>query len=158
MAERFNRTIQDISRCSLRQSNLPSSYWSFAVCMASYVHNRRPSSSKALNGISPYEALFKVLPKIEYIKPFGSFCFNHKMESNGKWSDKRIHSFVPWTYSEYKNLYRLRIDKHDYIRVRHVKFPMEPKYAKHTDRIVFYQKPTKIFHIQHRFETNTFQP
>ncbi|GBL78228.1 Retrovirus-related Pol polyprotein from transposon TNT 1-94 [Araneus ventricosus] len=53
IAERKNRTLLDIARCSIIQSKLPLSFWAEAIANANYTKNRLPS--KLLQGKSPYE-------------------------------------------------------------------------------------------------------
>src|SRR5690606_7478747 len=53
VAERFNRTINNMTRALLLDASLTNGFWAEAVNFASYVNNRVPS--KAINNKSPYE-------------------------------------------------------------------------------------------------------
>jgi hypothetical protein len=51
--------------------------WSAAIDTANYLRNRSPSS--ALNGMTPYEALYKKKPKINHLVIFGSDAYPLEM-------------------------------------------------------------------------------
>ena len=74
-----NRTLEDIARTMLCESNLPTCSWAEVVNMANYVLNRClicPILKK-----TPYELFKGKKPSISYFHAFGSKCFIH---NNGK--------------------------------------------------------------------------
>jgi hypothetical protein len=71
--ERLNLTIIGTSRALLFDSGLGIEYWAEACAYAIYLKNRTPH--KALNGITPYEALFGTKPDLSSIRRFGCRCF-----------------------------------------------------------------------------------
>jgi transposase InsO family protein len=73
IAERMNRTIQDMIRPMLIGSNLPSAFWSYAVENAVRIRNRLPSTV-LLNGMSPHEAWFGNVPSVLHFHPFGCYA------------------------------------------------------------------------------------
>ncbi|GBO15345.1 hypothetical protein AVEN_14104-1 [Araneus ventricosus] len=73
IAERKNRILLDIARCSLIQSKLPLSFWAEAIANANYTKSRLPS--KSLRGKSPYELCHGKVPNIGYFKTFGCEAF-----------------------------------------------------------------------------------
>jgi hypothetical protein len=67
--ERFNQTMNRIARSFMVESNCPFRLWSYCVNYATYVYNRTPLA--AIDGVSPYEKLYGVKPKVKWIVPFG---------------------------------------------------------------------------------------
>ena len=69
VAKRANRTILDMTRCMMIQSNLAPQWWAEAVKIAVAVTNCLPllSKSQAL----PIELLFKKKPNIKFFQPSG---------------------------------------------------------------------------------------
>lgn len=70
VAERKNRTLQEMARCILMESGLPPSFWAEAVNTANYIRNRCPS--KSLNGMTPYEVWTGEVPDLSHFGVFGS--------------------------------------------------------------------------------------
>ncbi|KMQ86250.1 retrovirus-related pol polyprotein from transposon tnt 1-94 [Lasius niger] len=54
VAERRNRTLMEMARCLLIQSELPPTFWAKALNTANYIRNRSPTSK--LKGRTPYES------------------------------------------------------------------------------------------------------
>ena len=73
VAERMNRTLLDMSRCLMLQSGLSPMFWADAVATACHIRNRCPSRS--LGGLTPYEKWTGGLPKLDYLRTFGSKVF-----------------------------------------------------------------------------------
>ena len=88
VAERKNRTLVEMARCLLSQLNLPLFLWAEAVNTANYVRNRCPT--KSLNGKTPYELWYNIVPNVSYFKIFGctAYCLNnqpkHKFSARSK--------------------------------------------------------------------------
>ena len=61
--------------CRPSLAKLPMSLWAEAFNWAVYLKNRLPHS--ALNGKTPYEALYNQLPSISHLRPFGTRCYVH---------------------------------------------------------------------------------
>lgn len=72
VAERKNRSLIEMVRCILNQSNLPQKFWSEAIMTANYLQNRMETS--VLNK-TPYELLFGMRPQPNHIESFGAICF-----------------------------------------------------------------------------------
>lgn len=79
VAERFWRTLLDITRSLLALSQLEHKYWPLAVYHATYLYVRRPHGS--LEFQSPYEQLFHVKPCLTHLRVFGSDAFYHVEET-----------------------------------------------------------------------------
>ena len=73
MAERKHRHIIQCALALFSQSNLPISYWSYAVSTATHLINKLPTP--ILSNKSPWELLFKSKPSISHLKAFGCQCF-----------------------------------------------------------------------------------
>ena len=75
ISERFNRTIMNMVRSVLKQSNIsPAKGFKYALHYAVYIINRLPSqTSKPLK--SPYEKWFGSTPTISHIRPFGCIAY-----------------------------------------------------------------------------------
>ena len=61
VAKRFNRTLVEMVRSMLADSELPKSFWAEALETAVYLRNR--CSTKSVEGKTPYEAMYGEKPK-----------------------------------------------------------------------------------------------
>nr|GEU62649.1 ankyrin repeat-containing domain, PGG domain protein [Tanacetum cinerariifolium] len=66
VVERRNRTIMSTTRCMMKATNMPQNFWAEAVRHAIYILNSVPT--KALDDITPYEAIKRVFGCIAYAK------------------------------------------------------------------------------------------
>lgn len=73
IAERGNQTIVERARAMLLDSGLPRLLWGYAVLYSTWLTNRLPTS--ALNGKTPYEALYKSKPDLSRAHKFGCRVF-----------------------------------------------------------------------------------
>lgn len=85
-AERLHRTLINMVRTLLTQSNLSLQFWVEAVHMAVHLHNILPSET--LQFKSPYEQLLGKPPSYTHLRVFGCSCFpnitatvSHKLEN-----------------------------------------------------------------------------
>ena len=65
VAERLNRTLVEMVHSMLADSELPKSFWAEAFATATYLRNRSPT--KAVEGKTPYEALYGLKPKVGHL-------------------------------------------------------------------------------------------
>lgn len=103
VAERFNRTILTRARSLMIQSNIPLSYWGEAVLHAVHLHNVTPTST--LNWSTPYEAVFKRIPNVSYLRTFGCLAIVHvpKQIQENKFSQRgRKHVLLSHSSRVYK--------------------------------------------------------
>jgi len=70
IAERANRTIVEMARAMLIESNVPKGLWAEAVNTAVFLRNRCPA--KANNSITLYELWSSNKPNVKFLKIFGS--------------------------------------------------------------------------------------
>ena len=85
VSERTIRSINDMARSMLHDSQLPEVFWSEAVNTAVYIRNRSPtrglstvnSPSGGLSGrlLTPYECYSGKCPSLGHIRPFGCNVF-----------------------------------------------------------------------------------
>ena len=54
---------------------MPKSFWAEALATATYLRNRSPT--KAVEGKTPYEALYGVKPKVGHLRVFGCTAYAH---------------------------------------------------------------------------------
>lgn len=83
LAENTWKQLSRTTTCMLNDSNLPPSFWDFAMCYAAYTRNRTPCSSNPDNK-TPYETMFNKKPDISRIKVFGCKAFVHKVKKDKK--------------------------------------------------------------------------
>ncbi len=79
VVERKNRTLEEMARTMLCESNLPKYFWGEAINTSCHILNRvllRPIIKK-----TPYELWKNRKPKVNYFHIFGCRCFVH---NNGK--------------------------------------------------------------------------
>lgn len=73
VAERFNRTIMNISRCLLNEANVHKRYWPEIVCAATYLKNR--TLENTMEKKTPYEIFFRKKADVSNLRLYGSsFC------------------------------------------------------------------------------------
>lgn len=115
-AERFNRTIMNMSRCLLAEAKVDKKYWPEIVCAATYLKNRTLSST--VEKKTPYEIFFGKKPDVSNLRLYGSKVFVRKPEHKrtSKW-DKKADMGILIGYSNvgYRVLLNSRI-----IVARHV--------------------------------------
>lgn len=69
VVERKNRTVLSTIRSMMKAMKLPLTFWAEAVKHAMYILNRVPT--RALEGKTPYEALYNRKPNLENLRIFG---------------------------------------------------------------------------------------
>ena len=67
-AERMNRTLVEMARCSLLEAKLPTKFWAEAIATAAHIRNR--SLTRSLSDITRYEARFGKKPDVSHFKTF----------------------------------------------------------------------------------------
>lgn len=89
LAEKYNRTILDKSRCLILDSGLDKSFWGEAVLAAVYLTNRTPTSTLP-NDCTPAEIWYGYKPDMNKIKLFGCDAYAHIPEEDrsGKFAER----------------------------------------------------------------------
>ncbi|MCO5588565.1 hypothetical protein L7F22_042522 [Adiantum nelumboides] len=65
------------------------------------------SPTKILKGITPYEALHKVKPKVHHLRVFGCLAFTHVPDEKRKKLDDRSRKYIFTGYSDVSKAYNL---------------------------------------------------
>ena len=84
MSERRNRTLLDMVRSMMSQSDMPISFWGYALETAAFILNRVPS--KAVEK-TPYEIWTRKTPSLSFIKIWGCETYV-KRQISGKLAPK----------------------------------------------------------------------
>ena len=93
VSERMGRTIMDMTRATILEGNIDDDLWPELVLAMTYVKNSRPT--KALQNLSPYEALTQDHPDISHLRVLGStvYVFLHEEErllKSEKWAPRAL--------------------------------------------------------------------
>jgi len=104
VVERKNRTLQEMARTILNESNIEKYFWAEAINTSCYILNR-VSIRKVLNK-TPYELWKGRKPNISYFHIFGCYCYilNNK-DSLGKF-DSKSDKVIFLGYSSTSKAYR----------------------------------------------------
>lgn len=76
-AERSWRTLFEMGRCMLTESQLPKQLWNYAVQTAAIVRNR---CFNRRTGQTPYQMLTDKKPNVSTMQKFGSVCYTYKQD------------------------------------------------------------------------------
>ncbi|KAH9442915.1 hypothetical protein Pst134EB_033155 [Puccinia striiformis f. sp. tritici] len=90
IAERANRTVIEMTRCNLLQTNMDAEWWGAAVKFSVIITNSLPSLSKSR--ASPFQLFLKSQPNQKFYKPFGCRAWILKPKVN---KDRKFDS-VSW--------------------------------------------------------------
>ncbi len=88
-AERSWRTLFEMSRCLLIDSNLPRTMWPYAVMHSSHTRNRCYNNR---TNSTPYETLTGKIPDMNLMHKFGSVCYAY--EQNAKKLDDKAQKGI----------------------------------------------------------------
>lgn len=105
VAERLNRTLNDMARCFLLESNLPQKYWTEAINTAVHVRNRCPSN--AIDFDIPYRRWTGKILNVSYFHKFGCKTFVLYKSSGGNKFKPRAKEAIFVGYPEFSKGYKL---------------------------------------------------
>ena len=77
VSERRNRTLLDMVRSMMSLTDLPLSFWGYALETAAFTLNRAPSKSV---DTTPYELWFGKKPKLSFLKVWGCDAYVKKLQ------------------------------------------------------------------------------
>jgi transposase InsO family protein len=86
VVERRNQTVVGMAQALLKQRGMPTVFWGEAVVTAVYILNRSPT--KALNGMTPYEAWHGRKPAVSHLRVFGRLAFTKELGHISKLDDR----------------------------------------------------------------------
>lgn len=104
VAERYNRTIIEKSRCLLHDAGLTKSYWAEAVNMAVYLINR--SINANLDNATPEEIWTNKKVDVSNLKLFGSTVMVHIPKEKRRKLDYKSEKMVFVGYDSFSKAYR----------------------------------------------------
>jgi len=131
IAERLNRTLNEMVRAMLFQANMPQSFWGEAIIVAAEIKNLLPHA--ALDFKTPHEVFFGKPPSYDHIKPFGCLVDVHipkqRQLSRSKYDPRAteacfIRRVAPGNYKIWDFTRRTITSSHD-ITCRENEFPTE---------------------------------
>uniref|UniRef100_A0A5S6Q5K7 Integrase catalytic domain-containing protein n=1 Tax=Trichuris muris TaxID=70415 RepID=A0A5S6Q5K7_TRIMR len=123
VAERKNRSLQEMAKCMLLDSNLPNRFWGEAMITAAYLQNRLPSRSIEK---TPMELWNGKRPDVSHIRIFGSKCFTYiPKRLRQKWDDK-VEEGVLIGYSDTTKGYKVLDINSNKVRVSRTVKIIEP--------------------------------
>ena len=105
VAERLNRTLIEGVRTMLADSKLPHRFWAEALSTAVYLRNRSPT--KALEGVTPYEAWSGTKPNVSSLRVFGCSAYAHVPKAERRKLDSKTRKCVLLGYGANQKGYRL---------------------------------------------------
>ena len=105
VAERLNRTLVEMVRTMLIESNLDQRFWGEAISTAVYLRNRSPT--KAVTGMTPFEALYGTKPNVGHLRAFGCASYPLIMKDERKKLDPVAKRCVLVGYGTEVKGYRL---------------------------------------------------
>ena len=105
VAERMNRTLLEVVRSMLSDSQLPKRFWAEALATATYVRNRSPTKSVA--GMTPFEAWSGKKPNVNNLRIFGCISYAHVPKDERKKLDSKARECIFLGYGTEVKGYRL---------------------------------------------------
>lgn len=105
VAERLNRTLVEMVRTMLIESNLDQRFWGETLSTAVYLRNRSPT--KAVIGMTPFEALHGKKPNVKHLRAFGCASYPLIMKDERKKLDPVAKRCVLVGYGTEVKGYRL---------------------------------------------------
>ncbi|CAL8167156.1 unnamed protein product [Prunus armeniaca] len=105
VAERKNRTIEEMAKCMMFEKKMPLEFWAKAVNTIVYVLNWCPT--KALDKKTPFEAYSGRKPGIKHLRVFGSLCYAHVPNQQRQKLDLASTRCVVLRYGSCEKGYRL---------------------------------------------------
>ena len=105
VAERMNRTLVETVRSMLSHAKLPHKFWGEALSTAAYLRNRSPT--KAVDGMTPYEAWTGEKPQVNHLRVFGCQAFVYIPKDERKKLDSKSKKCILMGYGVTTKGYRL---------------------------------------------------
>ena len=121
VAERMNRTLIESTRTMLFDSNFPKRFWAEALSTAVYLRNR--SSTRAVEGQTPFEAWYGYKPDVSHPRVFGCLAYSHIEKDERSKLDSKSRKCILLGYGSTVKGYRLYdMEKQRICHSRNVQF------------------------------------
>ena len=121
VAERMNRTLVEAVRSMLIGAKLPKKFWAESLSTAVYLRNRSPS--KAVVGMTPFEAWNDYKPDVSHLRVFGCTVYAHIEKDERSKLDSKARKCILLGYGAETKGYRLYdVEKERVIHSRNVVF------------------------------------
>ena len=101
----MNRTLVEMARSMLIGANMTQRFWAEAISTAAYLRNRSPT--KAIQGITPYEAWTGDKPCVDGLRIFGCQTFVHIPKDERKKLESKSRKCVLLGYGRATKGFRL---------------------------------------------------
>lgn len=105
VVERKQKHILETARCLFYQSNLSMQFWGDCIQCAVHLINRMPLT--VLNGMTPYEKIHSIKPKLDYLKVFGCLCYVSTLKQGRHKFSQRAQQCVFLGYPANKKGYKV---------------------------------------------------
>ena len=93
MAEQLNRTVLEMTRSMLFDTELPRAFWTFAVNYSQEILNRLPTRALS-EDITPFELFYQKKPSVVHLRVFGCPVYVHiPDDKQGKLNPKAVGGF-----------------------------------------------------------------
>lgn len=103
VAERKNRSLQEMATCMLLDAGLAKRFWGEAIATAAYLQNRLPSRTVDR---TPYEVWFGKKPSLSYLRVFGSPAYVHIPDIKRSKLDGKAQRLLFVGYCDDRKAYR----------------------------------------------------
>ena len=117
VSERLNRTLLEMARAMMADSELPKCLWAEAISAACYVKNRLPTSCLKDNQ-TPYECWYGRAPNVEHLRIFGCTAYVHVNDQARQKLDMKSEKMIFVGYQFGTKGYRVYDPKKQKIFVR----------------------------------------
>ena len=105
VVERQNQTMVGMARSMMKAKSIPARFWGEAVTTAVFILNRTPT--KALKGVTPFEAWYGRKPSVSFLRTFGYIGHVRKTKPVLTKLEDRSTPMVLLGYVESTKTYRL---------------------------------------------------
>ena len=105
VSERMNRTLIEMVRSMMSDARLPQRFWAETLSTAVYLRNRSPT--KAVVGLTPFEAWTGEKPKFENLRRFGCAAYAHIAKDERRKLDSKAKKCIFLGYGADTKGYRL---------------------------------------------------
>ena len=117
VSERLNRTLLEMARAMMADSELPKYLWAEAISAACYIKNRLPTSSLKDNR-TPYECWYGRAPNVGHLRIFGCTAYVHINDQERQKLDMKSEKMIFVGYQFGTKGYRVYDPKKQKVFVR----------------------------------------